>query len=251
MRSSGNKKKVLLVTVVLLLLAPVAYVLVSHFAQENTSAAASENVAAESVDAEIEKAKQMAEQEPSDVHYISLSLLLINNQRFAEGVAACKKALDLNPKSIVAYNNLGFAQLMLKRYDESEKSLKEALAINPDFELAKNNLNLLKVEKEKVLASINALKDTIQVSPTFERYYLLGFQYYSIGLYDQSRLAYLLALKFEDKSAETHNNLCACYNALGKWSDAVKSCKRALELKPDFGLANNNLHVAEDALLAK
>jgi len=41
--------------------------------------------------------------------------------------------------------------------------------------------------------------------------------------------------------AEAHNNLAVVYNYLSEFDDAVKECKKALEIKPDFAEAFNNL----------
>jgi tetratricopeptide (TPR) repeat protein len=40
---------------------------------------------------------------------------------------------------------------------------------------------------------------------------------------------------------KVHNNLCVALNELGRYSEAVSSCKEAIALDPGFTLAKNNL----------
>ena len=49
------------------------------------------------------------------------------------------------------------------------------------------------------------------------------------------------SLQIKPNNAVVLNNLCAAYNDLGKWQDAIQACSKALELEPDFKLAKNNL----------
>ena len=41
--------------------------------------------------------------------------------------------------------------------------------------------------------------------------------------------------------ASVHNNICVALNDLGRYTEAVASCKDALDLDPDYALAQNNL----------
>ena len=41
--------------------------------------------------------------------------------------------------------------------------------------------------------------------------------------------------------ATVHNNICAALNDLGRYTEAVASCKDALDLDPGYALAKNNL----------
>ena len=41
--------------------------------------------------------------------------------------------------------------------------------------------------------------------------------------------------------AEAHNNLAAGLTSLRKWDEAIAEARKALQLKPDFPLARNNL----------
>ena len=54
-------------------------------------------------------------------------------------------------------------------------------------------------------------------------------------------------MEVKPDSALAYNNICAAYNALKQWDDAIAACERALVIDPDFELAKNNLGVAVQA----
>jgi Flp pilus assembly protein TadD len=49
------------------------------------------------------------------------------------------------------------------------------------------------------------------------------------------------SLQLRPGYADAYNNICAAYNKMEKWDEAVKACTKAIELKADFDLAKNNL----------
>ncbi|MEO8216597.1 MAG: tetratricopeptide repeat protein [Acidobacteriota bacterium] len=53
------------------------------------------------------------------------------------------------------------------------------------------------------------------------------------------------ALRFNARGAAAFNNICAAYNSLERWDEAIAACRSALEIDPEFQLARNNLNWAE------
>jgi tetratricopeptide (TPR) repeat protein len=58
------------------------------------------------------------------------------------------------------------------------------------------------------------------------------------------------ALDFRPGYAEAWNNIDTAYNKLGRYEEAVPACEQALRYKPDFELARNNLECARAKLKA-
>ena len=52
------------------------------------------------------------------------------------------------------------------------------------------------------------------------------------------------ALELRPNYAEAWNNICAAYNKLGRYEEAAAACEQALRYKPDLELARNNLQYA-------
>ena len=64
------------------------------------------------------------------------------------------------------------------------------------------------------------------------------------GKPDEAVACYRRALELKPDYAEAHNNLGNALKEQGKLDEAVACCRRALELKPDYAEAHNNLGVA-------
>jgi Flp pilus assembly protein TadD len=91
---------------------------------------------------------RLAAQTPES--YLTLSLQLYRDERYAESIVACRAALALRPNYAEAWNNIGAAYNKLGRYDEAAAACEQALLYKPDFELARNNLQYA---REKLNAS--------------------------------------------------------------------------------------------------
>jgi tetratricopeptide (TPR) repeat protein len=70
---------------------------------------------------------------------------------------------------------------------------------------------------------------------------LIGAANSALGRQEQAVASYKKALQIKPDFAEAHNNLGAALNDLGKPEDAISSLTKALRIKPDFAVAHNNL----------
>ncbi|OAQ41823.1 hypothetical protein A5893_01520 [Pedobacter psychrophilus] len=84
------------------------------------------------------------------VDYINRSLAMYNQGKYEDCIELCKKALDINPKKIEAFINIGASNNQLKNWKESIKYLNMALEIDPNNKLAIGNLNWAKEELAKL-----------------------------------------------------------------------------------------------------
>ena len=71
---------------------------------------------------------------------------------------------------------------------------------------------------------------------------------YHAGKYDECINACNKALELKPDYPEAYNNICSAYNQLQKYDSAAWACSKALEIKPDFQLARNNLNWAKSQL---
>ena len=96
----------------------------------------------------IEQLEAAAKTTPSFGNYIDLSAAYINNRQPEKSLEPLAKAHLLRPKNAVVYNNFGVAYILLKRYDEGIAACRKAINLDPTFQLAKNNLNWGLTEKQ-------------------------------------------------------------------------------------------------------
>jgi len=61
------------------------------------------------------------------------------------------------------------------------------------------------------------------------------------GRPDQAIGEFLRADLIDPSNAVVQNNLCVANTLLRRYDDAIGTCRAALNLKPDFQLAKNNL----------
>lgn len=84
---------------------------------------------------------------PTEQAHLSLSLFFYNEGMYAKCIESAHDALNMNPNSADAYNNICSAYNNLKKWDEAIRACEQAIKLKPDFQLAKNNLDFAKKRK--------------------------------------------------------------------------------------------------------
>jgi Flp pilus assembly protein TadD len=102
-------------------------------------------------------------------------------------------------------------------------------------------------ETDPVPAALEAVK----AQPNFETYTALGLAYSQTNRHEEALAAFQRSLGINPRSALAYNNICAEKNALRDWAEAIRNCKKALEIQPDFTYAKGNLTVAESSRAAE
>jgi tetratricopeptide (TPR) repeat protein len=77
---------------------------------------------------------------PNAEDFINESLHLNQAGRYAESIAAARKALELSPNSAEAWNNIAADNEALHRWDDAIAAAQRAISLRHGYELAKNNL---------------------------------------------------------------------------------------------------------------
>jgi len=172
--------------------------------------------------------------------YIDLSLSLYSSEKYQKSIEAAQEALKLQPNSAVAYNNICAASNRLQQWDKAIEACQKALAIDPNSALAKNNL---------AAAQAAGLSPAGGPTPTksYEEYLNDSLALYNAGEYQKGVEAAQAALRLQPDSAIAYNNICAAYDQLKQWDQAIAACGRALGIDPNFELAKNNLRAVEAA----
>ncbi|EZH72941.1 hypothetical protein ATO12_18140 [Aquimarina atlantica] len=175
---------------------------------------------------------------PNSQGYVQLSLLYYNQSDYFNSIKASRRAISLDSKNSLAYNNLCSAYNMLLMYDEAEKAGKRAVELSPNMAIAINNL---KVSREGIERRKN--NEFLE-----EEYLSLSFNYYKLRKYKKCIVISNELLMMFPGNSVAYNNICSSFNELGQYINAVDACKKALELSPEFKLAENNLKFAESNL---
>ncbi len=174
---------------------------------------------------------------PTSSGYIQLSLLYYNKKNYLKSISASKKAISIDQKNSIAYNNLCSAYNMLLMYEKAKEACEKSLEFKQS-NLAANNLNeankgISRVEKEGL---------------TKGQYLSLSYNYYQLQEYEYSVRTSKSLLSIDPHNYLAYNNICASNNVLKNYIKAAKACRKALDIKPDFELAKNNLKISESAI---
>ena len=227
-----------------------------------------------------EKAKQFAPY--YDLVYVNLGIIRTMYNDTVAAEADFKRAVELNGwdhyKSCYFY---GRYLAQHKKYVEAIPQLKEAVKEDPSFsdawhllmdiywtkhdkELAATCRQALQLTPNDTYASgylQNYMKDSLTflngnaaedstleknyaAHPSADNYISLSLVYFNKGEFKKVVEACKEAIKFDPKSAIAYNNMCAAYNNLQMWDDAIVAGQMALKLQPGLTLAQNNLNFA-------
>ena len=117
--------------------------------------------------------------------------------QFDDALAAHKKAVEIDPESFQAWNNLGNAYFYLGNLKEAESSHKRAINLNPEYAFAYASLGAVYVSRNEPEAAIEVLNEAIRLNETI---------------------------------ATAHANLALAYALLGQFDIAESSLQRAIVL---------------------
>ncbi|UZO80725.1 tetratricopeptide repeat protein [Aquimarina sp. ERC-38] len=207
---------------------------------------------------------------------MNYGLTFMEKGNYKEAIRLFEEALLLEPNYYSLQINLGVAYAAIKKKQLAEKYFKSAIAIkssspSPEYFYARylfrnnkigvskkyvqyalkkspNHLPskelLEKIEEKQQIASEEwqELKVNITTNYTEEELLNLSLKYYTKGLYDKVISICTILLEKYPKNSRAYNNLCSAYNQMGKWQLGANACRKALELDPDYKLAQNNLN---------
>lgn len=172
-------------------------------------------------------------------------------------------ALDLNPKYVEVYNNLGYLAFLNKNVVRAIEYYKHALTLDPDYEIAKENIELVKAFKEGLLSwnayglfkeaeniqnlgeQIKIYTRLVQEFPLYtDAYNNLAVALYQNGEYQRALTLLEQLILIDNKYAMAHNNLGFLYMEMGFLSQATEEFLIAISLKEKFTMALINLSTA-------
>jgi protein O-mannosyl-transferase len=135
---------------------------------------------------------------------------------------------------------VGFNQT--KYWRDSETLWNHTLAVNPKSLLAHNNLATVLVDKKDINGAVAHLETAVEINPKFpQAQNNLGMILSNIGRVDESIAHFEKCLEADPKYAEGHNNFGSALRRQGKFEDAITHFKKATELDPKYALAHFNL----------
>jgi tetratricopeptide (TPR) repeat protein len=239
-----NKKVLWIFTVILFLLLPVFYLIyktsdVPDVPQEQT-------IVNQPPSVDINTLENAVKTNPTFDNLINLSISYINNKMPGKSIEYLKNAIEINPKSAIAYNNLGVAYTMLQQYQNGVDACAKALQLDSTFQLAKNNFKWASDEKNKVLTAITLEEQTPENKKNTAFYIEYGLNYFKLSNYDKSIEIWNKVFDIEPKNTSALNNIGTAFMMKYQYDDAIVFFKKVIGLESNNSLAKNNLMWAMD-----
>ena len=126
----------------------------------------------------------------------------------AKAILHFKKAIQINPAYVSAYNNLGAVLAEQGQFDDAIRYYSESLEINPNYSPAHYNLAMALSKKGRIKEAVNHYSEVLRINP---------------------------------HNAEAHNNYGAILAEQGNIDAAAWHFSEALRLKPDYSQAHHNM----------
>jgi len=240
----STKKAAFAALLAILIIWPVAYIFIRTYGLPPLQEQQSNAVAVKPDD--LPALETAARTNPSYDNLVNLASAYINKGMPGKSVSPLQQALQINPRSAVAYNDLGVAYTMMQQYGEGVSYCTKALEADSSFQLAKNNLKWATGERDKVLATIRDQEQTPESKRDVAFYSDCGLNYFRVGDYSKSIEVWNKIFDLDPKSTGALNSIGTAFMMKGQTDDAIALFKKALELEPGNQLAKNNLVWALD-----
>jgi len=137
-----NRYAAFLVALAVLLLIPVVYVSFFKSDEPPKRVIIQQRVEAPPLieEEKLNEQTEQAETVASEESYVNLALTYYTANRYRECIYFSRKALQINPRNVIAYNNICCSYNGLQNWDSAIIAGNAALSIDPGYQLAKNNI---------------------------------------------------------------------------------------------------------------
>jgi TolB-like protein len=153
-------------------------------------------------------------------HWFGLYLALMG--RYEESYTEHKRAIRLDPHSLMIRVTLGFAYWCARRYDQALDEFEKVLALDPNFVWAQNGMAYTFRGKSMHERAIAAAERTVELSrsaPTFVGF--LGLEYAAAGYRDKAQNILEQLQKVSKQRYVTPYLVAQIYAALGETDEAL------------------------------
>lgn len=161
----------------------------------------------------------------------------LHNQRgdYAKGVKAFRKALELEPDSAAAHNNLGATYILMDNNEEAVFHLREALALDANVTEVRLNLANVYVKLDRYEEAREVLLPALEHCDEPETYYyLLGRVHFGLCEYEEALQAWLKSRELGMTKVDLNLFIGNAYFYLEDWDRAFHHFQQLTRNKPDF-----------------
>jgi superkiller protein 3 len=168
---------------------------------------------------------------------------LISETKPTEAEPLLRRALELEPNSVAAMNDLGYFVLKAERFSEAEKIFKDALRIRED-EFIRGQLAFVYFKQGRLSeAEAEHLKNCSQHPDSALALRLLGSYFSDVGKLEDAERVFRRAISIDPRRPESALRLATFLKQTGNFVEASQWARKAVELDPQNTEA---IHLLED-----
>lgn len=144
--------------------------------------------------------------------HLNLGSTLTLADRPSEAIQHIKKGLQLNPASIIGFNQLGVAFEKIGKTDEAVEAFNTAIRLKPDYAFAYLNMGATYLWADKDKKALTALEKSIKLDPnSTEAHLLLGIVYARLSRFKEASDQVGLVTRKDPDNEAANLLLCQIY----------------------------------------
>ncbi len=157
----------------------------------------------------------------------------------------CRRILEVNPKSWVAYTNLATALSAAGHNDLALPLFVKAVQLRPDWDGGRVNLGVALRELGKTEKAVEEFREAVRLTPDNAMYRgRLAEALSAVGRSEEAITEYETAVRLAPQDPISHLNLGVYLMSLGRPAEASQCLREAVRLDPQLISARGNLAIA-------
>ncbi|MGE5191727.1 MAG: tetratricopeptide repeat protein [Deltaproteobacteria bacterium] len=155
------------------------------------------------------------------------------SRKFAEAIAACNRALEVQPDNLQARFNRATIHMALGEWDAALSGFSEVIEMKPTLAGAWQTRAICYVRLRQWDKALSDYSKAIELQPDFTVAWLNRAHLYEIlNRWEEALADYSRALQLKPANAEAWNSRGNCQAALKRWDEALADYSKAVELQP-------------------
>lgn len=179
--------------------------------------------------------------------YLQLAVDQYSQRQFSKSLESVLNAVQLDPKLAAAFNHLGLVYMETKRFQKAEEAFKKALLLNPNYPEVLNNMGVMLNRQERFLEAISYFEKAISndkyVTPE-NAYTNMGTSYFKLGNTLRAKSNHQKALEIAPEFCLAQKNLGDVYAKEKNYSKAAEYFEKSTTNCPLFDESQYKLGLA-------
>lgn len=156
------------------------------------------------------------------------------DKQYEKAIEACLKAIEINSKNEIAWNNLGNSYALKKEYEKATEAYQKAISINPMYEKVWFNLSISYREVKKYEKAIEALQKAIEINPEDDSsWFSLGVLFNFTNEFKKAIEVYQKVIEINPHDEIAWLNLGASYSFMKEFQASIEAYQKAIHINPN------------------